>query len=407
MKFGVLTQYYPPETGAPQRRLSRLAQRMASRGHQVHVLTAMPNYPSGKVFPGYGGLWRSERIGGVEVLRSAIYPSQSVSLIPRLASYFSFVASSALVGTVGLPRLDYLMTESPPLFLGVSGWLLGKTCRAKWIFNVSDLWPESAERLGVIGQGPALDLAYGLEARCYRAAWLVTAQSREIAESVESRFPGVPTWHLPNGVDSDAFSPELRDRETRAWLGAASSEDCIAVYAGLHGIAQGLDLVLRAADLLRDETRLRIVFIGDGPEKQKLMAMAAALALPNVRFEKAVDGGRVPAIMAAADVSLIPLKSALPGAVPSKVYEAMSSGAAVMMVAENEPAAIVRQSNAGLVSGFGDPAALAAGLRRLAEDSALRRQFGDNGRKAATQVFDYRLTADRFIDYLIEKQERS
>ncbi len=407
MNFGILSQYYPPEIGAPQRRLSRLAQRMASQGHQVHVLTAMPNYPSGKVFPGYGGLWRREQIEGIEVLRTAIYPSKSVSLAPRLANYFSFVASSAVLGSVMLPRLDYLMTESPPLFLGIAGWFLHHTCRARWIFNVSDLWPESAERLGVVRPGPALDAAYALEARCYRSAWLVTAQSREIAASVESRFPGVPTWHLPNGVDSTAFQPENRSQEIRQWLGARSSEDCIAVYAGLHGIAQGLDLVLRAADRLRDLDRLRIVFIGDGPEKQKLREMAAAMSLSQVRFENAVEGGRMPAIMASADVSIIPLKGVLPGAVPSKVYEAMASGTAVMMVAESEPAAIVRGAGAGLVSGFDDPEALAAGLRRLAGDAAARREFGINGRKAATETFDYRISADRFIRHLAENTRRS
>ncbi len=358
MKFGILTQYYPPEIGAPQRRLSRLARRMAAQGHQAHVLTAMPNYPAGKVFDGYGGLWRRERMDGIEVLRTAIYPSKSVSLVPRLANYFSFVASSAAVGAFALPRLDYLMTESPPLFLGVSGWMLSKTCRARWIFNVSDLWPESAERLGVVRQGAALRMAYALEERCYRAAWLVTAQSREIAASVEARFPGVPTFHLPNGVDTDVFTPEKRSAQIRRWLGARSDDDCIAVYAGLHGIAQGLDQVLRAADRARGVAGLRIVFIGDGPEKAKLREMAAAMRLDNVRFEDAVEGERMPEIMASADISLIPLKSTLPGAVPSKVYEAMASGTAVMMVAEGEPAAIARTAGAGLVSGFDDAEAL-------------------------------------------------
>ena len=406
MKFGILTQYYPPEIGAPQRRLNRLARRMVAQGHEVHVLTAMPNYPAGQVFPGYGGLWRREKLDGIEVLRTAIYPSKSVSLVPRLANYFSFVASSAAVGAFGLPKLDYLMSESPPLFLGISGWILEKTSRARWIFNVSDLWPESAVRLGVIGEGPALDLAYALEARCYRASWLVTAQSREIAASVESRFPGVRTYHLPNGVDSSAFTPENRDAATREWLGARSAEDCIAVYAGLHGIAQGLDLVLRAADRLRDLPGLRIVFIGDGPEKQKLKEMAGAMSLPNVRFENAVDGGRMPAIMASADISIIPLKGTLPGAVPSKVYEAMASEAAVMMVAENEPAAIVRNAGAGLVSGFDDAEGLASGLRQLAGDAAARRAFGASGRKAATETYDYRISADRFIAFLDEQAKR-
>ena len=159
MRIGILTQYYPPEMGAPQARLSHLAGRFLQQGHQVVVLTAMPNYPHGHIFPGYGGFVRREDREGVSVIRCWLYPAQSARLVPRLASYFSFVLSSLLFGLFMLRRLDYLMTESPPLFLGVSGWLLALRTRARWIFNVSDLWPESAVHLGVVSDGWGLRAA--------------------------------------------------------------------------------------------------------------------------------------------------------------------------------------------------------------------------------------------------------
>src|SRR5215470_12054633 len=122
MRIGILTQYYPPEVGAPQARLSDLARRLQARGHEVFVLTAMPSYPTGRIFPSYGGFFRREVIDGVTVLRSAIYPTKSAGMVRRLLNYFSFVFSSLVVGLVKLPRVDYLLTESPPLFLGVSGY---------------------------------------------------------------------------------------------------------------------------------------------------------------------------------------------------------------------------------------------------------------------------------------------
>ena len=152
MKIAFLTQYYPPEIGAPQNRLSQLAARFAHSGHDVSVLTAMPNYPEGKTHPGYKGVLRRERLDGVSVIRTYIYPTQSAGYVRRLTNYFSFVVSSALGGMALLTRADYLFVESPPLFLGLTGFLLSRVKRMRLIFNVSDLWPESAVRLGFSGR---------------------------------------------------------------------------------------------------------------------------------------------------------------------------------------------------------------------------------------------------------------
>ena len=122
MRLVIHTQYYPPEMGAPQARLSDLAKRFVEHGHQVYVLTAMPNYPQGRIHSGYGGFFRREDREGVSIIRTFIYPTKSVGVVCRLANYFSFVFSSLLLGTFLLPKVDFIMTESPPLFLGIAGW---------------------------------------------------------------------------------------------------------------------------------------------------------------------------------------------------------------------------------------------------------------------------------------------
>jgi colanic acid biosynthesis glycosyl transferase WcaI len=397
MRVGILTQYYPPEIGAPQARLSNLAGHFIERGHEVYVLTAMPNYPQGRIYPGYGGLLRRERLGGVSVVRSYVYPATGLGR-RRLLNYFSFVFSSAFLGAFTLPRLDYLLTESPPLFLGISGYLLSRLKRARWIFNVSDLWLDSAVQLGALNEGRTLRIARSLESYCYRKAWCVSGQSKEILTQMSRQNPGVAVYHLSNGVAAEVFRPDIGSDETRGEL--APGKTTIALYAGLHGYAQGLDQVLDAAARLRDVAALSIVLIGAGPEKQALVDRARSERLDNVRFLDPAPREKMPAILASVDIALVPLKERLFGAVPSKLYEAMGAGLPVVLMTGGEAEDIVTGSGAGVVVPPGDVEALASAIRRLASDPQERRAMGARGREAALARFDRKAIADAFIDYL-------
>jgi glycosyltransferase involved in cell wall biosynthesis len=399
MNIAVLTQYYPPEIGAPQARLSELAAEFVRRGHSVTVLTAMPNYPTGKIYLGYGGLLQREQRDGVKVIHTLILPTQKTTLLPRLANYVSFVLSSAAVGSVLLDRVDYLFVESPPLFLGLSGLWLSRLKRARLIFNVSDLWPESAVRLSAVRSGSwAFRASTWLEHFCYRHAWLVTGQSKSILANIIERFPECPTFHLSNGVDTSRFRPEHCSDEARATLGG--KETLVVLYAGLHGLAQGLDQVLKAAEELRSETGLRFVFVGDGPEKKSLSAQARRSNLNNVAFLDPRPAHEIPDLVASADIVVVPLKMYIPGAVPSKLYEAMASGRVVILIAEGEAAEIVREHHAGVIVRPNDIATLTQSLRMLMARPDLRRKLGKNGRNAAETYFDRSKICERFIDYL-------
>ena len=403
MKLTILTQYYPPEVGAPQGRWSALAAAFRRRGHAVTVLTAMPNYPTGRIYPGYGGVLRREVRDGVRVIRTFVFPTQKADLLRRLSSYFSFVFASATVGTVFLKRPDYLIVESPPLFLGLAGVWLSWVKHCRMIFNVSDLWPESAVRLGVLRpEGLAYRLSEWLERFCYRRAAFVTGQTRAIVGDIAARFPWCRTYHLSNGVNDRVFHPDRRTAEARAALGPTDA--CIAFYAGLHGLAQGLDRVLDAAAVLAD-TPLRFVLMGDGPTKADLVRQAWERGLTNVDFLDARPTSDVPPLLAAADVVVVPLVTHLPGATPSKLYEAMASGRPVVLVAEGEPAAIVREQQAGLIVAPGDAAGLAQALRTLCGDAVLRERLGANGRQAAERYFNQTEIDDRFVDFLERQHE--
>lgn len=397
MRVGILTQYYAPEMGAASARLGELAARLTERGHEVIVVSAMPNYPRGEVYPGYGGLLAREDIDGAVVLRTWIWPTLSASVIPRTFSYLSFAASALLIASVRLPRLDVLITESPPLPLGITGVLLSRLKGARFVFNVSDLWPESAVVLGVLGDGLATKLAYKLERFCYRHAWRVSCQSREIRASIDRRFTNVRTLAFLNGVDTGRFSPAHRSDAARQQLGRSS--EVIALYAGLHGIAQGLDQLLTAAERISDDN-LRFVFVGDGPEKGALLEQAQARRLHNVVFLPAQPKAAMPALLAAADIAVISLKMHIPGAVPSKLYEAMASGLPVVLVAEGEAAEILESAGAGLVVKPGDTEGLVDALTRLARSPHERTRLGAAGRVAAVERYDRGPLCDAFIDAL-------
>lgn len=395
MRVTLLTQYYPPETGAPQRRLAQLADGLVARGHRVTVLTAMPNYPTGRVLAGYGGWWREETRGGARVVRSFIYPTQSARTGKRLASYFSFVLSSLAAGLARTPPSDYLLTESPPLFLGMTGYLLSRAKRMRWIFNVSDLWPESAVRLGMLRPGWALRWSERLEAFCYRRAWLVSGQSASIVESVGTRFPGARTYLFSNGVDTTQFRPGPANGAFGAW----NVTRPVALYAGLHGLAQGLDQVLEAAG--RDGAGAEIFLMGEGPLKAELQAQARREGAA-VHFLDGVTADEMPRWVASADIALVTLKREIPGAVPSKLYEAMAAGRPVILVASGEAAEIVKRHDAGLVVAPGDTRGLRGALATLAEDAGLRAKLGANGRRAVEQYYDRRALVEQFVQYLEE-----
>src|SRR6266536_834116 len=259
------------------------------------------------------------------LIRTPIFPTQRADFLGRLANYFSFACSASVAGTFLLRRCEYLIVESPPLFLGFAGLWLSWRTRAAMVFNVSDLWPETAVRLGILRAGSfGHRLAAWLEGFCYRHAAFVSGQTKTIVENIADRFPQCRTYHFSNGVNTRAFHPDRRTAAARAALGADSADACVILYAGLHGLAQGLDRVLDAAETLRADPRLCLVLVGDGPAKERLMQQSRERDLSNVRFLAPLPSDQVPPLLAAADIVLVPLATHIPGATPSKLYEAMA-----------------------------------------------------------------------------------
>ncbi len=394
----LLTQYFPPEIGAAQTRLFELGQELSTLGWEVEVLTALPNYPTGRVFEGYDVKKPlKEAIGRLSVVRVPLRPAQQ-GFADRLLCYFSFVRSAVRWGPTICVKPDVLFVESPPLFIGHAGVHLSRHWSVPMVFNVSDLWPESAKFMGVVKNRLVLAGAEALELSYYRRASLVTGTSDEIIESVRRRCPSTDAEVITNGVDIDRFGPQFINEEARSLLG--DQDRVTFTYAGVMGLAQGLNQVLDVAASVRDLHQVQFVLIGDGADRESLRRRIDVENLHNVRLLQAQPKEKIPALLAASQVGFHVLKFAIPGAVPSKIYEAMASSLPILFAGEGEGARRVLKAGAGLTVPYGDIRALEEAVRRLASNPDLRRELGSAGGRAAEQLYSRKEIAKRLHQLL-------
>lgn len=403
MKLLILTQYYPPEIGAPQNRLHELAVRLKAKGVDVEVLTAMPNYPKMEIDEAYKkGIIKEERIDGIKVFRSSIYVTKSKSIIPRLLNYFSFVWSSYWRGKK-LDQYDFLMVESPPLFLGYSAMKLSRKLKAKLIFNVSDLWPESAEKMGIVSNKMMLKFAYNLEAKCYKRATLVTGQTMGIVDNIKMRFPNTNVHWLPNGVDLDFYNPDKVESNGFRLKNNFSKEDVLFFYGGIIGHAQGLDIVLHAAKLVEKESKIKIILQGAGPELEKLKLLNNELGLSNVFFLPPVQKVEMPSILKEVDVALVPLRKLdiFQGAIPSKIFEALSMEKALLLGVDGEAKKhFIDKAESGLFFEPENSKDLADKMIEMAENTNQINEMGQRARTYVSQNFNRDIIATELLSVL-------
>ncbi len=403
MRLIILTQYFPPEIGAPQNRLYEIAVRLNKMGVEIEVLTAMPNYPEMQVHAAYKGKrYVKEIIGGLTVHRAWIYAGKSRGIISRLLNYFSFVFTSMFTGLFRLHKADYIFCESPPLFLGISALFLKKAKRAKLIFNVADLWPESAEKLGIITNHTLLGIATRLEEHLYRKSFLITGQSQGIVNNIKKRFPGKTVYWLANGVDLafyDSGKTESHWRKENHFTDA----DFLILYAGIIGYAQGLDVILNAAKATSDKTDMKWILLGVGPEKERLLKLKDGMGLKNVFFFDPVPKTSMPDVWKAVDASVVPLRrlDIFKGIIPSKIFEAMAMCKPLLLGLEGEAEELfIRGGKAGLSfipDNGNDLAGKAIQLFNNQEEAAT---FGTSGREFVRANFNRDTIAQNFYNLL-------
>ncbi len=408
-KILFLTQYFPPEVGAPQNRLFELAKRLQKKGMDVSILTAMPNYPQMIIEKGYENkLYCYEEIDNLKIHRCYIFVKKSKSLVLRLLNYFSFVFSSLIIGIYKTQRFDIIFCESPPLFLGITGIILTKIKKAKLIFNVSDLWPESAEKLGLIRNKFLLNITSKLEEYIYKNAFIITGQTQGIVENISKRFIQKKVYWLKNGVDINSFNNIKADNSWRD-KNNYKKNDFICFYAGILGYAQGLEVILYAAEKLKDNPNIKFLIFGDGPEKMELTLLKDKLKLNNVFFYQPVPKTEISMIIKSVNAAIIPLKKIelFKGAIPSKIFEILASGKPILLGVDGEAKELfINEGECGLYFEPENSDVLSDKIMELFESKELCLQLGINGKNYVENNFNSDIIAEDFVKLLTHSSQQ-
>jgi glycosyltransferase involved in cell wall biosynthesis len=399
----VLTHYFPPEVNAPASRTHEHCREWVKAGHDVTVVTCAPNHPSGRVYAGYRNRpWQVEHVDGIRTVRLWTYLAANEGVLGRVANYLSYMLVAVLAGPF-LPRPDVVVSTSPQFFCGLAGYVVSRVRRAPWVLEIRDLWPDSIVAVGALRRGWAVRICERIEAWTYRRADRIVPVTDSFRDHIEERGAAAhKITVVKNGVDLERFSRPRRDPGLVRELGLEGS--FIAAYFGTHGMAHGLDSVLRAAELLRDDPRIVFLLVGDGAERRRLLAMKERLGLTNVVMLEQQPKERMPALWGLTDVALVLLRksSLFRTVIPSKIFEAMGAGRPIVLGVEGETRDIIERAGCGIPIEPENPEELAAAVRQLAERPELAREMGAKGLACVVREYDRRVLAARFADVLTE-----
>jgi colanic acid biosynthesis glycosyl transferase WcaI len=380
----VLCPHFAPDTAPTGTVITRIVAELVERGHTVHVVTALPWYRAHRIEPGWDGrLVRREITPWGSVTRVHPFPGGDRTNLVRRA--LGFAAYSVLAGIQCLRaggwarRAGGVIAMSPPLTLGLTGWLVGRVRRCPMIFNIQDVFPDAAVETGAITDRRIIAAASWLERTSYRAADAVTVLSDDLHDNVAAKVRPVDVAKIhviPNFVDTAAIVPGDRLTPYRRELGLGDGP--VVLYAGNVGFSQSLELLLSAARALPDVTFL---VNGDGAARLGLERDAAGLR--NVRFAGFLPPERLGELLATGDVHVVPLRTGLGRvSVPSKTYSIMAAGRPVLAAIDEDTAVprILEASGGGIAVPPDDPDAFVSALRELLADADGAAAMGRAGR---------------------------
>jgi glycosyltransferase involved in cell wall biosynthesis len=378
-----------------------LARHLTRRGHQVTVIASPVSYLTGTET--MRRMRKQVDDLGVTILRSYTLPALHRSFLWRVFSFLSFMFSSFINGLF-VRRVDLVWGTTPPIFQGPTAWLLARLKGLPFLLEVRDLWPAFAVAVGVLKNKTVIRLSEGLERFLYRHADQVVVNSPGFVQHVKAHGAREVTL-VPNGADPAMFDPHDDGAAFRRKFGLEDS--FVVLYAGAHGLSNDLDVVLDAADNLREEPGIRIVLLGSGKEKARLQAEAEKRGLENLVFLPPVPKTDMPAALAGAHACLAILKplELYQTTYPNKVFDYMAAGRPVILAIDGVIRAVVEEAEAGVYVPPGDPQALVETIRNLVKNPEKCRKMGRNGRTLVESEFSRDRFGDQFA--LIFEEMRS
>ncbi len=373
-----------------------LARFLVKRGHRVTIIASPVSYLTGKQ---NGHKLNQPPEPGITILRAYTYTALHRSFIHRVVSFLSFMLSSFFLG-LRVRNVDLVWGTSPPIFQGITAWLLARLKRTPFLFEVRDLWPAFAIAVGILRNKILIQSSLWLEKFLYRQADCVMVNSPGYIDHV--RLRGARKVELvQNGADPDMFDPAVDGHTFRC--DHDLQDKFIVLYAGAHGMSNDLGVVLQAADALRNETGIRLVLIGDGKEKAALQARAKEMNLPNLIFIPPASKAEMPAVLAAADACiaiLLPIEL-YKTTYPNKVFDYMAAGRPVVLAIDGVIRQVVESAGAGIFVQPGNAQEMAQAILSLALEPDKAHQMGLAGRSYVEERFSRAESAEK-LAFLLE-----
>lgn len=349
MRILFLTDNFPPEVNAPANRTYEHCKEWVKEGVKVTVITCAPNFPKGKVYPGYKNkLYQTDVIDGIKVIRVWSYITANEGFIKRILDYISFALMAFLVGL--FQKTDLIVATSPQFFTAISGRWLAFFKGKKWVFEVRDLWPESIIAVGAMERNRAIRFFEWIEKRLYKSAnHIIVVTDTFKKKIIERGIDGKKISVYKNGANLELFKPQNKNEELEKKLNLQNK--FVFAYIGTHGMAHGLDFILNSIKSLEhSHPDFRFLFIGDGAEKKNLIQLAKDLKLANTVFVDSVSKKEIVNYLSVMDVALVNLKKSdtFKTVIPSKIFEAAAMEKPILLGLEGETKGIIEHYNAGI-----------------------------------------------------------
>lgn len=407
MHILIVHQYFLGRKDGGGSRWNQFAKYWSQAGHKITVLAGTVHYATGRKQSEYKGKFivREREGQGVEVLRCYVSESYNKSFIGRFWAYISFVFSTILAGLFYVGRCDVLICTSPPLTVGLTGWVLSRLKRIPLVFEVRDLWPETAIDTGVLTNKWLIKMGYRLERLSYKSSnWvnvLTPAFEKALVEKKNVRPDRISM--IPNGADLDIFKPANRNNWVREKYNL--DDKFVVTYVGAHGVANHLIQILETAKLFKDDKDAAFMLVGDGMQRQFLKDKASEWQLDNVVFVNSVPKDVIVDYVAASDVCTAVLKKidTFKTVYPNKVFDYMSSAKPVIVAIDGVARKLVEEAGAGIYVEPEDAKEFAEAVLKLRENRQLCKEYGENGLNFVRQNFDRGVLAGRYMDILTNK----
>ena len=398
-----LSHYFPPEVNAPASRLLENAGRWVRSGHQVTVITCVPSHPRGIVYPGYKNrLYQWDKVEGIKVLRVGTYLSQNKGFFKRTANYISFMISATFLSSLG-GKVDLVVSTSPQFFCGMAGYFVSRLKRRKWVLEIRDLWPESILTVGAIKQRWIINFLEGLERFLYLHADHIISLTKAFKTHIAEK--GIAEENISiitNGADLEKYNPLPRQNNISKEYGL--DDKFVVSYIGTHGMAHALGTVLRAGKVLEDEKNILFLLVGDGAEREALMAEREKMGITNVLMLPQQPKEKIPGFLAGSDVSMVLLKKddLFKTVIPSKMFEAMAMERPIIIGVDGEARHIVEEGQCGIFVEPENHEELAAAVLKLYHDKELTKTLGMNGKRFVQSNYNRDVLAEKYLNTLLE-----